>query len=128
MKLDVMMRTIWCTAHFDAYHRWPEARDANAKRGYLADLHRHRFGVKAAVTVRHDDREVEFHDLADMVTGWCMLRNGLDLGRRSCEDLATELAEHLAAAWPGRRYRVTIDEDRVVGATLTFVDHTKAAL
>lgn len=122
MALDVMMRTIWCTAHFDAYHRWPEA---EGRRGYLAALHRHRFGVKAAVTVRHDDREVEFHDLADAVTEWCATRQGWDLGRRSCEDLASELAEHLAAMWPGRRYRVTIDEDRSVGATLTFVDNRR---
>ena len=122
MTLDVMMRTVWCTASFDAYHRWPEAGQHAPGRGYLESFHRHRFGVKASVTVRHDDREVEFHDVADLVSQWCALRHLEDQGRRSCEDLAKELAEVLSKRWPGRRYRVTVDEDGSVGATLTFMD------
>lgn len=79
-------------------HHWPHA---HAGRSYLAAPHRHLFHVKATVAVEHDERDVEFHDLADLMServelmgtphGW----GAIDFGPKSCETLARELLSDL---------------------------------
>ena len=91
-------------------HRWPAAPPA---RDYLRNSHRHQFLVTAAVSVTDTDRQVEFHDLQDAITAAVMsqgnLREGsglLDLGPRSCEDIALDVL----AAVPGATV-VSVSED-----------------
>lgn len=108
----------WITVEFErvGFHCWP---GATGERAYLADRHRHRFIVSVSLTVEHDDREVEFHDLLDRAAGWWP---GPELGRQSCEDIARRYIHRLAERYPGRRYSVTVSEDGEVSATVDAAD------
>jgi hypothetical protein len=45
--------------------------------------------------VEHAERDVEFHDLTDMVREWWG-PDGRECGPASCESIALDLGEHLA--------------------------------
>ena len=104
---------IFCSFRRPGFHCWPDAPESHA---YLRDLHRHIFHVEVALEVLHDDREVEFHWLLDQAEArWDQW--GLQLGHRSCEMLARELAEGLAMV-RNRRVRVVVSEDGENGASV----------
>lgn len=110
-------RRVWVTHSFVGFHRWP---DAPAHRAYLAQVHRHVFHVRVEVEVRHNDREVEFHDLLDAVKEWCA---GEQLGPASCEGIAEWLGEKVRQAWnadPPRAVTVSVSEDGENGAQLSW--------
>jgi hypothetical protein len=120
--------TVWVTHSFVGWHHWP---GAPAERRYLADPHRHRFGVRAEITVGHDDRDVEFHDLLDVVASACDFlgpravgKVGNHLGPMSCEMMARDVLAAIGARWPGRRVAVTVDEDGEAGATVVLPSTT----
>jgi hypothetical protein len=82
-------------------HYWP---GAPAGRAYLGQPHRHVFWIRATVTVDHAERDVEFHDLGSFVTNivnWLAPPATIDkialrdFGPRSCETIATHVAERL---------------------------------
>lgn len=118
MPSTVMTRTstVWATVRLPGFHRWPLA---HAGREYLADRHRHLFGLRAEVSVSHSDRDVEFHDLADDLRLWWGPSPARECGVRSCEDLAHQLGQYLT----DKGYRVvavTVDEDGECGATALY--------
>ena len=101
------------------FHRWPGARGVRA---YLAERHRHLFHLEANVHVAHDERDVEFHDLQDLIRDWWGPR-ARECGAASCEQLARELAAHLTSA--GVRVRdITVAEDGESWATYTPKDNS----
>jgi hypothetical protein len=99
------------------FHCWPEAAGV---RQYLSTRHRHKFFFTLTVDVFHNDREIEFHDLLDFAKGIIIEQ---ELGRQSCEDLATTIIDAVVAKYPQtattRTIRVSVFEDNEVGATLT---------
>lgn len=104
--------TVWAEARLPGFHHWP---DAPLHRSYLAQRHRHLFHIRATVRVTHDDRDVEFHDLADAIRAWWGPEDR-ECVSRSCEALARELAGHLLE----RGMTVTqvdVSEDGETGAT-----------
>jgi hypothetical protein len=114
--------TAWVTHRFVGFHSWP---DAPGHRDYLAQPHRHLFHVRASLSVTHDDRDVEFHDLLAVVVRACVTlgtaRGGARyLGAMSCEHVARRIVEALAVAWPGRLIEVDVSEDGEAGATVTL--------
>lgn len=104
-------------------HCWP---DAPARRAYLRALHRHWFGVRVSTEVKHDDREIEFHDLRDyaeqMMSGLGRPAGAvtIDFGVMSCEHIARELGALLAREYR-RSFTVTVDEDGECGGTVETV-------
>lgn len=108
-----MKRSITVRHTFEGWHHWPEA---PGRRAYLAAKHRHMFWVDTTVTVGHDDREIEFHDLRDTARA---ATPGGDLGSTSCEQLAERVIGAVRHEWPGREYTVTVWEDNECGATVT---------
>lgn len=106
---------IEASADVDGLHHWPNAHEARA---YLRAPHRHRFVVSARVFVRHDDRDVEWHDLRAMLriglasaSGDRSPSNGLyDFGPQSCESMAEHVARYLAQH-DLRVQRVSVSED-----------------
>lgn len=96
----------------EGFHRWP---GATGRREYLASVHRHLFHVEVKTEVAHDDREIEFHDLLDDAKAWFPAG---DLGARSCESLARELASALAQKYT-RPFQVAVFEDAEVGAEVS---------
>ncbi len=82
-----------------AVHHWPDALDS---RGYLAVEHRHLFYFKIGVEVKHDDREVEIHDLRELgedviFKKFKPSRYGgiMDFENSSCETLGKIILDYL---------------------------------
>lgn len=81
-------------------HCWPGAHES---RKYLRDPHRHLFHIEVTMPVNHDERDTEWHDLAEItqsvVDGMAgSIHDGLhDFGARSCETLARQLYNQLEA-------------------------------
>lgn len=96
------------------WHSWPTA---TGVREYLKDLHRHEFHIGATVAVRHDNRDVEFHDLMQIIRAWWGNEND-QTDRGSCEHIAAELHEYLRRILPDRTIAVTVGEDGEAYATV----------
>lgn len=95
------------------FHCWPEAPD---HRAYLRDPHRHVFHVEVrTATAADDSREVEYHDLIDNARTLWQGMGGPDFGARSCETLAGQLADRVAALLR-RPVAVEVTEDGEAGA------------
>ena len=112
-------KTISIRWHIPGFHRW---KDAPTRRGYLRERHRHLFHIEVELGVRHDDREVEYHDLLD----WCRARLGQlgvsvgEFGDRSCEAIAETLGEMILEKWPDRSLAVSVWEDGECGSTVRW--------
>lgn len=91
-------------------HCWPAA---PKHRAYLRSSHHHVFSVVATMPVTHGDRDVELHDMREVV-GLALTRLFPDgeLGARSCEHVAARLLDEL----PGLS-EVTVSEDEFHWAT-----------
>ena len=98
----------------EGWHRWP---GATPERMYLASSHRHLFFVEVEIEVKHDDREIEFHDLLDFCKA--QFPTG-DFGAASCEMLGAELGRTIQYRWPCRALTVGVFEDNEVGAKVVF--------
>lgn len=97
------------------WHWWESA---PKHRAYLASAHRHVFRVEVRMTVTHDDREVEFHDLIDKARSLLSkLAPQGAFGGQSCERIASVLGMALAAVYD-RQVEVTVSEDGECGATV----------
>lgn len=100
----------------EGWHCWPEA---DGVRDYLASRHRHLFYYVLTVSVKHNDREIEFHDLLEFARENSV---GGELGRRSCEDMAEVVLKAVRDKYPGRAYSCEVWEDNEVGAIVSWVD------
>lgn len=105
--------TIEARVDLPGLHHWPAAHTARA---YLAQPHRHLFRFTLELRVDHDDRAVEWHDLAEWLTRTCTdmadgFHNGLhNYGPRSCESMALHIAAQATAeGWTVTR--VSVSED-----------------
>lgn len=114
------MTTISVYATVAGIHCWPDAPD---RRAYLRSAHRHVFHIETVADVAHDDRDVEFHDLAERTETEFRALGGsyhdestlVDFGARSCEMLARELWDVLERAGVPI-VRVSVGEDGDVWA------------
>jgi hypothetical protein len=108
------------------FHHWPGAPE---HRAYLAAKHRHLFAVEVTTAVHDDDREIEFHDVRDAASAFldCIQGRDGDFGSRSCEQIARELAGHLAGYYK-RPVIASVWEDWEFGATVEVAsgDETSA--
>lgn len=110
------MKSIFITTNFVGFHRWPEAK---SKRKYLANLHRHLFGVKVEVSVTENNRQIEFHDLKDVVNTiiekFILIRKN---DAMSCEDIAETILDYLELKYSKNMISVTVDEDGECGSSV----------
>ena len=67
--------------------------------------------------VSHHDRDIEFHDLRDLVEAWW----SPERGAQSCEHIALDLREELTHRHKLTVTEVTVSEDGYEGATLRWV-------
>lgn len=114
--MGAVTTTVWSTVRLVGFHNWPDAHEARA---YLRDRHRHEFVFTVHVKVGHEDRDVEFHDLRDLIADWWAI-DGPERGAASCERMARELADHLTGQHGLTVTRVEVSEDGYDGATLEF--------
>ena len=108
--LDLRTETTFSVVrfHVQGRHRWPRAPE---HRKYLSHEHRHLFHVECGVQVKHDDREIEFHDLLDVAQKHFAL-----VGEMSCEMAAKQLLERLKLRYPERAIYTQVFEDGECGA------------
>lgn len=88
---------IFVNTSINALHRWDGAK---GRREYLSHPHLHKFNIQAWAKVSHSDRDIEFHDLRDMVDEALIDiatdRDGvLDFGGASCEDIGNMLLDRV---------------------------------
>jgi len=99
---------------FRAYHQWKQAPE---KRKYLSHPHPHNFEVRVEIEVFHEDREVEFHDLQDLI--YSLVKDFKTIN--SCEHLATHLLTRLQIKFPGRDIQVEVWEDESCGGKVKYL-------
>ena len=109
-----MTTRVFISLKVEGLHRWP---DCNIQEvDYLANLHRHTFGITCWHEVNHDNRDIEFIQLKHQVEDWLRERcwkpvpHCLYFGAMSCEMIANELIKEFGFN------RVTVDEDGENGA------------
>lgn len=111
--------TMFATVNFQAegYHRWA---DAPSPRSYLGSTHRHIFHVTVFVEVKHNDREIEYHDLLEYCRSNFATARNKQLGTQSCEDMAVDLCNKIILTYPDRCVRISVFEDGENGATYEY--------
>lgn len=101
--------SVLITTTFPAVHCWPACPHEDV--AFLRTPHRHLFSVTMWVPVTHADRDVEFIRLKRTVDEFIDTNyREQDLGRRSCEMIATDLLSFFGAS------RVRVMEDGENGA------------
>ncbi len=121
MSIQPFSQFIWVTFQRKGFHRYPGAPEEVK---YLNLKHRHLFKFKVKIEVHHDDREIEFHMFLNKIESW--YDNGsLELDYKSCEMMATDLAEKISAEYGDpstgditdkRQLMIEVSEDGECGA------------
>lgn len=110
-----MATAIFVTFQVERVHCWPDA-DDEVK--YLRQLHRHLFHWHVKVSVKHDDREIEFiqfrSECIAVVNAVVPFKSTL-----SCEQMALAFLERMKGKYKGRAFEVTVSEDGENGAVVT---------
>jgi hypothetical protein len=108
-----MKREICTYNELQGFHFYP---DAPTGVGYLSNLHRHVFVIKARAQVSHNEREIEIITEQNVIEGKLEEKYGRPcmFGSMSCESIAEWLLNEL----PELSY-VEVLEDGYGGAALT---------
>jgi len=128
--MDKITRWIKVNTEFRGIHCWPECPYPDV--AFLRNPHRHTFKVEVKVLIDHDDRDIEFfqfqHRLDQVISDWYFKGTQpghkniepVDLGRKSCEQIAEDIFQVLRAYGYNRRMVICVSEDGEVGAELEF--------
>ena len=119
-------RKIWCTFRKEGIHKYPAAAtDPNLCTAgeydvsFLASPHRHVFWFKVWISVEHSDRAIEFIQFKRWLEN-LYSQGTLQLDYKSCEMMAEDLYEQIAAKHPGREVWIEVSEDNENGAFIKF--------
>lgn len=123
---ETAKRQIWVTFQKEGMHRYPAAEtDPMLKTGdeydvsFLAYPHRHIFHFQVWIDVFHNDRDIEFIQFKRWLEN--LYKDGiLQLDFKSCEMIADDLYERIAARYPERNVTISVSEDGENGATITY--------
>jgi len=118
-------RMIWVTFRKEGIHKYPAALDdpklATGDKfdvSFLGYPHRHIFHFKIAITVFHDDRDIEFIQFKRWLEE--LYEGELDVDYKSCEMMADDLYEKVADRYPGREVHIDISEDGENGCHIQY--------
>lgn len=113
------------TTEFQGLHNWKDCPIPNV--GFLRNVHRHKFFVKAKFEVDHNDRDIEFFIVKEKLDNALHLLyyEGLPLAMltlnsRSCEMIAEELYQCLIDNFDYHAYSIEVWEDNENGAEVVF--------
>jgi hypothetical protein len=119
-------KMIWVTFNKEGMHKYPAAlTDPNLATGdeydvsFLGYPHRHIFHFKVWIGVTHDNRDVEFIQFKRWLEN-LYSQGTLQLDYKSCEMMAEDLYEQIAAKHPGREVWIEVSEDNENGAFIKF--------
>ena len=127
IKQDIRpLKMIWVTFRKEGIHCYPAAAtDPNLATGdeydvsFLANPHRHIFHFKVWISVEHSDRAIEFIQFKRWLEN-LYSQGTLQLDYKSCEMMAEDLYEQIAAKHPGREVWIEVSEDGENGALIKF--------
>ena len=123
---DKAERKIWITFRKEGIHRYPAAEtDPNLATGdeydvsFLANPHRHIFHFRIWIDVFHNDRDIEFIQFKRWIEN---LYNTdiLELDFKSCEMIADDLYDQIAARYPERAVWIEVAEDGENGCLIKY--------
>lgn len=108
---------IWVTFRKEGIHRYPAAlTDPKLATGdeydvsFLGHPHRHMFHFKVYLEVLHSDRDVEFIQFKRWLEN-LYSKGTLELDHKSCEMIADDLHDQIAAKYTDRKIWIEVSED-----------------
>jgi hypothetical protein len=124
-------RQIWVTFRKEGIHCYPAAAtdpQLNTNDEYnvafLASPHRHIFHFRVSIDVFHNDRDIEFIQFKRWLENLYSSSNGnnsvLELNYKSCEMIADDLYDQIAARYPGRAVVIEVSEDGENGCSISY--------
>jgi len=120
-------RWIWVTFQKEGIHKYPAAlEDPSLATGdeydvsFLGYPHRHKFHFRVAISVLHNDRDIEFIQFQRWLEN-LYKDDILQLDYKSCEMMSDDLFEQIADSYPGRDIKIEISEDGENGALIEYV-------
>jgi len=119
-------RKIWVTFRKEGIHRYPAAdTDPALATGdeydvsFLASPHRHMFHFRVWIDVWHNDRDIEFIQFKRWLEN--LYRDAtLSLDYKSCEMMADDLYNQIAARYSDRVIWIEVSEDGENGALIQY--------
>lgn len=126
MSAEPKTRMIYVTFQKEGIHKYPAAATdpALATGGwddvsFLGVPHRHIFHFKVAISVVHNDRDIEFIQFKRWLEK-LYSENTLQLNFKSCEMIAEDLYTVINDKYPNRTVSIEVSEDGENGAILTW--------
>ena len=114
-------RMIWVNFTKEGIHKYPAAlEDPSLATGdeydvsFLGYPHRHIYKFKVAITVTHNDRDIEFIQFKRWLVK--LYEGELNVDYKSCEMMADDLYTQINAKYPGREVHIDVSEDGENGA------------
>lgn len=77
---------------------------------FLANPHRHMFHFRVAISVEHNDRDIEFIQFKRWLVN-LYISNTLQLDFKSCEMISDDLYTQIAQKYPNRDVWIEVSED-----------------
>ena len=119
-------RQIWVSFRKEGIHRYPAAgTDPNLCTAgeydvsFLANAHRHIFHFRVAIDVFHNDRDIEFIQFKRWLES-LYSKDILELDFKSCEMIADDLYDQIAARYPNRAVVIDVSEDGENGCVISY--------
>jgi hypothetical protein len=110
-------KKIWVTFQKEGVHCYPAAAtDPQLATGdqydvsFLASPHRHIFHFRVAISVEHNDRDIEFIQFKRWLVN-LYISNTLQLDFKSCEMISDDLYMQIATKYPNRDVWIEVSED-----------------
>lgn len=126
MKTSKDFVTIWVTFRKEGLHQYPAALKSPELESvhWLGFVHRHIFHFRVEIQVFDNDREIEFIMFKRELEGLFDKQTSnkapaLELNNKSCEMIAVDLIDWIAAKYPRRAIKVEVAEDGENGATVS---------
>jgi len=119
-------RKIWVTFRKEGIHKYPAAATDPALAtgdeydvSFLATAHRHIFHFRVWIDVEHSDRAIEFIQFKRWLEN--LYQDGtLQLDYKSCEMMAEDLYDQIAAKYPDKEIWIEVSEDGENGCLIKF--------
>lgn len=124
-------RKIWVTFRKEGIHKYPAAATDpalatgdNYDVSFLGYPHRHIFHFRVWIDVWHNDRDVEFIQFKRWLEALYTSNQAvLSLDYKSCEMIADDLYDQIAARYPDRAVWIEVAEDGENGALIKYETH-----
>ena len=120
-------RWIWVTFQKEGIHKYPAALEDPALAtgdeydvSFLGYPHRHKFHFRVAISVVHNDRDIEFIQFQRWLEN-LYKDDILQLDYKSCEMMSDDLFDQIVTKYPGRDIKIEISEDGENGALIEYV-------